>query len=69
MTLFQWLQLFLSAAGAIVLPLFFFAIKTLWTIRTNDLHAIEARLADLQTRLDRIERKIDEHVTFHAERP
>lgn len=60
MTLFQWVQILLSAAGAVVLPLFFFALKTLWTIRTNDLH-------DLQARLDRIERKLDEHLAFHAQ--
>lgn len=55
----QWLQLILSAVGAIVLPLILFAFKMIWTIRTNDLHEIHERLT-------RIEQKIDDHIVFHG---
>ena len=61
MTAFQWAQLILGGLGAIVLPLLLVAFRTMRTMRDNDLH-------DLKERLDRIERKIDDHITFHAER-
>lgn len=57
----NWLTIVLSVMNAIILPAIFFVWRHVTEIRRNDLTHIEDRL-------DRIEKKIDAHIIFHAER-
>lgn len=53
--------LLLNIFSVIVLPLVFFVWRRLEQMRVNELHHLEERL-------ERIERKLDEHLQFHLEK-
>ena len=61
MSRYDWFALAISFIGAILLPMVYRIWRTVQTVRANDLAHIDARL-------ESIERKIDQHIRWHAER-
>ena len=59
MTLYEWFTLILSVLSAVVLPLMLLAFRSIAAMRANE-------ILHLQESLDRVERKIDEHLRDHA---
>ena len=51
-------QFILNILGILVLPLLFFVWREMRRVREND-------LAHIQAGLERIERKLEEHLTWH----
>lgn len=57
-----WLQL----AAVILVPLVVVPLmRALQRLRANEIHALETSIVAVTRRLDRIEEKLDEHLTWH----
>ena len=56
-----YFQTIINLLGALVLPLLFFVWRETRKVRDNDLKHI-------QDGIDRVEKKLDEHISYHLER-
>lgn len=73
MTRYDWLTLGLNVFSAIILPITLWVLRTMVrqarALRENELKHLDERLARVEAGGVRLERKLDDHLTFHAERP